>query len=200
MISIHVPREGHDGIINRPQQTQIKFQSTCPARGTTLIRRIARISGNNFNPRAPRGARHFKPFCWPNGSHFNPRAPRGARRRPRQYHFSSAAISIHVPREGHDLTCPIAKLYFTIFQSTCPARGTTAPYVPSGTGRKISIHVPREGHDISQLYASWPRSRFQSTCPARGTTSSPSSHSRQRRFQSTCPARGTTKSGHIKHL
>ena len=57
-ISIHVPREGHDG-------------------GVTM-RAFATVA--DFNPRAPRGARH----C-PKGTvissihHFNPRAPRGAR-------------------------------------------------------------------------------------------------------------------------
>ena len=101
VISIHVPREGHDfiaiGIISRP----IKFQSTCPARGTTRLvcldlrrfyisihvpreghdNRITsnRFRVNNFNPRAPRGARQRLCGCFSCFLDFNPRAPRGAR-------------------------------------------------------------------------------------------------------------------------
>ena len=41
-----------------------------------------------------------------------------------------------------------------LFQSTCPARGTTSlPHSRSSTVRIISIHVPREGHDAYQLGA-----------------------------------------------
>ena len=35
------------------------------------------------------------------------------------------AISIHVPREGHDPPRVVQKERLQIFQSTCPARGTT---------------------------------------------------------------------------
>ena len=123
------------------------FQSTCPARGTTL------------------------------------------------YLYADAryqTISIHVPREGHDMLILCCLHPMTTFQSTCPARGTTMiklaafgqhcnfnpraprgarpglylerhqsrnfnPRAPRGARRvicpqsvrknAISIHVPREGHD-----------------------------------------------------
>ena len=35
IISIHVPREGHDRKIYAVKQARHTFQSTCPARGTT---------------------------------------------------------------------------------------------------------------------------------------------------------------------
>ena len=35
-----------------------------------------------------------------------------------------------------------------IFQSTCPARGTTIGDLSSASQLSISIHVPREGHDL----------------------------------------------------
>ena len=82
-------------------------------------------------------------------------------------------ISIHVPREGHDLTqdkianlqaefqstCPArgttvnrtVTLPAWIFQSTCPARGTTAEANAPALTYVISIHVPREGHDCDDL-------------------------------------------------
>ena len=34
-ISIHVPREGHDETMSYTARYTLKFQSTCPARGTT---------------------------------------------------------------------------------------------------------------------------------------------------------------------
>ena len=37
-----------------------------------------------------------------------------------------AQISIHVPREGHDKAAGFGRVADAIFQSTCPARGTTA--------------------------------------------------------------------------
>ncbi len=55
-ISIHAPREGRDWIVRPPEQ---------------II--------NNFNPRAPRGARHVTVVIKTRTTNFNPRAPRGAR-------------------------------------------------------------------------------------------------------------------------
>ena len=131
-ISIHVPREGHDAAKEGP-----------PA-GIPY-----------FNPRAPRGARqaglddgglhgvisihvpregHDSFICmalsryW---SNFNPRAPRGARRDLKVYVKIGLLISIHVPREGHDFSYSCTMSVALIFQSTCPARGTTLPAVRS---------------------------------------------------------------------
>ena len=105
----------------------ITFQSTCPARGTTRCESSHGANGKvYFNPRAPRGARRKRVFCQGLG----------------------AFISIHVPREGHDRCsawCGCRAAYFNpraprgarpnntapcyrgriLFQSTCPARGTT---------------------------------------------------------------------------
>ena len=39
VISIHVPREGHDGNRTPPAAEAEEFQSTCPARGTTYLTR-----------------------------------------------------------------------------------------------------------------------------------------------------------------
>ena len=51
-----------------------------------------------------------------------------------------------MPREGHDLFGSIGRL-FVVFQSTCPARGTTYTNNEVDDQHDISIHVPREGHD-----------------------------------------------------
>ena len=169
------------------------FQSTCPARGTTAYYANYKCTLCNFNPRAPRGARLS---C-------------------RYYAAVSFLISIHVPREGHDNNSQIgipwlsdfnpraprgARHYILrrikqnfLFQSTCPARGTTVLMMFICVSPFISIHVPREGHDGHQpggpdgstenfnpraprgarppsaFWLTW-LALFQSTCPARGTT------------------------------
>ena len=57
-----------------------------------------------------------------------------------------------------------------VFQSTCPARGTTKKRGQGNKDSDISIHVPREGHDSHRTETLDRRDLFQSTCPARGTT------------------------------
>ena len=101
--------------------------------------------------------------------HFNPRAPRGAR------------------RHGTD-----GRRRNNVFQSTCPARGTTGGEASHVLTENISIHVPREGHDRASACVPSRDARFQSTCPARGTTSLHRAVHKHGGFQSTCPARGTT--------
>ena len=56
-ISIHVPREGHDTAVKDVVLGAPVFQSTCPARGTTANNNDTQTSAVDFNPRAPRGAR-----------------------------------------------------------------------------------------------------------------------------------------------
>ena len=181
------------------------FQSTCPARGTTISAGIRARPKVNFNPRAPRGARPlvnllnlspeniFQSTCPARGTTYYGGCEN-----------VDVIISIHVPREGHDgLARGIAELV-RLFQSTCPARGTTTrrgrrghtaahfnPRAPRGARRprfssavataEISIHVPREGHDQTELL-SYATTEFQSTCPARGTTFCSSSVSCRRSY------------------
>ena len=146
------------------------FQSTCPARGTTISSTVFEPLPLDFNPRAPRGAR------------------------PAQHlpHPFVVSISIHVPREGHDHPVSPSAQPISAFQSTCPARGTTFVHDCALVRCAISIHVPREGHD-GGLSPHVKRCRlFQSTCPARGTTMYTPTWDMSCIFQSTCPARGTT--------
>ena len=123
-ISIHVPREGHDRKIICDVRQRYRFQSTCPARGTTLSFAPGLSFSADFNPRAPRGARLLARSYDVTFLNFNPRAPRGARLFYFILSYNKFNISIHVPREGHDISD--AGIFS---QST------------------ISIHVPREGHD-----------------------------------------------------
>ena len=124
-ISIHVPREGHDAIRSCRPRSGVTFQSTCPARGTTTI----------TIPKHPQ-----------------------------------AEISIHVPREGHDNFIASKSDKVRRFQSTCPARGTTkATTITNFTSIDFNPRAPR-GARQSQQSDDLHREQFQSTCPARGTT------------------------------
>ena len=110
-------------------RVSVPFQSTCPARGTTPEVRASALRTSNFNPRAPRGARRAENVGF----------------------WGRLWISIHVPREGHDAFSVKSLKYRSLFQSTCPARGTTEFAYIAELMSGISIHVPREGHDHLQL-------------------------------------------------
>ena len=168
-ISIHVPREGHDARQDKKERTARKFQSTCPARGTTklIVRRIR--ADDNFNPRAPRGARQTVvrlPQCLDH------------------------VISIHVPREGHDIAPTRGGQQNNDFNPRAP-RGARRwlppafsrcrhfnPRAPRGARRRdvsvihhaviISIHVPREGHDTVTLRPVSPASTYFNPRAPRG--------------------------------
>ena len=172
LISIHVPREGHDSHC---------FPCPCPCYISIHVPReghdrrcpAGRAGIGNISIHVPREG-HDQDRCGNAGQtdHFNPRAPRGARPPLDNNIGGTDNISIHVPREGHDYFFSKPIDIYALFQSTCPARGTTAqrtrssicgadfnPRAPRGARPKdarsvlfddpISIHVPREGHDFS---------------------------------------------------
>ena len=146
-ISIHVPREGHDRDRRNSRSPPRDFNPRAP-RGARRLLSAHTGRGKHFNPRAPRGARPQRPRqCSPRPRDFNPRAPRGARHICMQGRHVRLAISIHVPREGHDAVLGLHARRRTAFQSTCPARGTTLAESRALPVLPISIHVPREGHD-----------------------------------------------------
>ena len=155
-----MPREGHDGCFARAKRNCSEFQSTCPARGTTLPMVPHKTMRDKISIHVPR---------------------EGHDREHHQEMLHKPNISIHVPREGHDsiwLTSSFTVCHFnpraprgarqptTViradsgfkFQSTCPARGTTARVVAITSDSSISIHVPREGHDVSNSASIFRRS------------------------------------------
>ena len=108
LISIHVPREGHDQDRRYKLQPVVPISIHVPREGHDGHTQGAAVGGRHFNPRAPRGARHIDGEL-----------------------VAVDAISIHVPREGHD-SLPLVSWTDgeQTFQSTCPARGTTThPYL-----------------------------------------------------------------------
>ena len=126
-ISIHVPREGHDKRPFAADRDDISFQSTCPARGTTIC----------------------QPLPCPGRLDFNPRAPRGARLAVLSLTSTIGAISIHVPREGHDARTHTRESVNLIISIHVPREGHDDFIGCVAWGQNgISIHVPREGHDL----------------------------------------------------
>ena len=146
------------------------FQSTRPVRGATIARRKIAPFVNDFNPRAPCGAR-----------------PRLAARR-----YYRSQISIHAPRAGRDRRKGLIFSEPRLFQSTRPVRGATAacgaevlqitdfnPRAPCGARRgasteiekevRISIHAPRAGRDLlcRSLLSSYPYFNPRAPCGAR---------------------------------
>ena len=123
------------------------FQSTCPARGTTQGLGLSE-PGGPISIHVPREGHDSTSWrAGPSQHHFNPRAPRGARRglllggNTAGYNFNPRA-----PRGARQIGEVLAKAEH-LFQSTCPARGTTTAGGLVQLGHGISIHVPREGHD-----------------------------------------------------
>ena len=170
----------------------------------------------NFNPRAPRGARHRQGSIVGKGFfNFNPRAPRGARLREQWFQgWLDRYFNPRAPRGARRITAPFNSP-LSRFQSTCPARGTTGKDGSIGLSVDISIHVPREGHDGPEIYNDAKEIYFNPRAP-RGArqgylhtifiAGKISIHVPREghdplesefydvgvQFQSTCPARGTT--------
>ena len=148
-ISIHVPREGHDPIALRLLIGAIYFNPRAP-RGARPIpgRRDIKLNGD-FNPRAPRGARRVTNRLITRILNFNPRAPRGARPISARQQNDAELFQSTCPARGTTAECGSTISARQQFQSTCPARGTTQTKHNQVVMRSISIHVPREGHDIA---------------------------------------------------
>ena len=135
---------------------KLEFQSTCPARGTTINVHRAISTHSNFNPRAPRGARLMVLLVFMILKHFNPRAPRGARPSKNDgIHIQSNYFNPRAPRGARRPLCILHKNHGD-FNPRAPRgarrRDQNAPY----TVQNISIHVPREGHDSGDIEVNCP--------------------------------------------
>ena len=134
----------------------MQFQPTRPLRGATSVAGAAGPLYNDFNPRAPCGARPEKQLCRLLLLLFQPTRPlRGATRLD--------AIECRM------LT----------FQPTRPLRGATSSDRPTQQPRDISTHAPLAGRDHSRMAAVRLLAAFQPTRPLRGATPSAMSRPRQ---------------------
>ena len=125
-----------------------EFQSTRPSRGETYYHALILNCCHDFNPLAPRGARH----AW------------------QQRRRHAGGISIHSPLAGRDQQWRPRRRHRRLFQSTRPSRGETSrwrrvptswpnfnPLAPCGARLPTCAH-PMLGVD------------FQSTRPLQGET------------------------------
>ena len=145
-ISIHAPRAGSDDDKIDNVACMIKFQSTLPVRGATVLCEVSRGKQRNFNPRSPCGER------------------RGA-----FYGCTGLTISIHAPRAGSDDV--FWKVYprHTAFQSTLPVRERRRQKSMNGWRRHFNPRSPCGERLLTPQRAWWSKA-FQSTLPVRGAT------------------------------
>ena len=133
----------------------------------------AHMSGRNFNPRAPYGARLGNiDKVMHNFLYFNPRAPYGARQGPGRYPAPSRNFNPRAPYGARQEWTAAAALEI-----------------------EISIHAPHTGRDGLSRTCCITSIKFQSTRPIRGATINHLTGAKpQKGFQSTRPIRGATKS------
>ena len=148
LISIHAPHTGRDMCRSSVSGPSSRFQSTRPIRGATTTRPHSITSKEDFNPRAPYGARLDRiddaflvdlisihaphtgrdasgSCARASRSNFNPRAPYGARPPRRPAAKRPVLISIHAPHTGRDSMRERMMPVPSSFQSTRPIRGAT---------------------------------------------------------------------------
>ena len=148
-ISIHAPLAGRD-----------------PAGGVHLQ------PTDDFNPRAPCGARPRRKWTHIRPSEFQSTRPlRGATVRHRDRPPPMRGISIHAPLAGRDPHTPASRSVSCRFQSTRPLRGATEKLKAYEDLGFISIHAPLAGRDDATWSDAMWAKIFQSTRPLRGATS-----------------------------
>ena len=104
----------------------MKFQSTLPAGGATYVLLGTMEVDQDFNPRSPRGERHYEKsiLIW------------------------KEIISIHAPRGGSDQRLGVEFLRRLVISIHAPRGGSDHNLKTGGSSTwKISIHAPRGGSD-----------------------------------------------------
>ena len=141
------------------------FQSTRPSRGATSINSVI-ISSEIFQSTRPHGRDDPNRAQGSFRPNFNPRAPRGAR-----HHQRCAGddvrnrISIHAPLAGRDAAKSRAMPFADVFQSTRTSRGATGKPRRGGPWLGISIHALLTGRDNPRDSLGVRQGKFQSTHP-----------------------------------
>ena len=168
-ISIHAPRTGSDKSSSGRRPAERRFQSTLPARGATPTPQLGGITMNisihaprtgsdifghqyvrcePISIHAPRTGSDERPACTrKSGAYFNPRSPHGERRKTR----------LHKKKRS-------------LFQSTLPARGATAPHRQTRRRPVFQSTLPARGATVMFVVLLLSFQGFQSTLPARGAT------------------------------
>ena len=165
-----------------------------PLAGRDVRHSVTKDFTDNFNPRAPCGARQKQ-------------AHRSRRKSPISIHAPLAGrdggsivdgilqgiISIHAPLAGRDLVDIADDGRIDQFQSTRPLRGATTKYVSTLSLLQISIHAPLAGRDRGGTVPVPRLCGISIHAPLAGRDDgSRDGDRRSERFQSTRPLRGAT--------
>ena len=148
-ISIHAPHTGRDASTAQSFFNHIVFQSTRPIRGATRRRNKQRISGRNFNPRAPYGARRNGGANIAHITKFQSTRPiRGATTSKDTDSTTDQQFQSTRPIRGATLRVSASiTVWLLTFQSTRPIRGATYSFPSASSAMTISIHAPHTGRD-----------------------------------------------------
>ena len=125
---------------------------------------------DDFNPRAPCGARRQRCLTSQRRTNFNPRAPCGARHVLMLFDNGNEIFQSTRPVWGATLAASELPPSIVVFQSTRPVWGATKVDAFAISGIDISIHAPRVGRDGSVEPVVRRKVRFQSTRPVWGAT------------------------------
>ena len=125
----------------------IQFQSTPSARRATVRRRAGGPSGEDFNPRPPRGGRHEGPDVTLSADKFQS-TPSARRATGARFSISTSSVNFNPrpPRGGRRIIYADPPWSYQ-FQSTPSARRATARQGVQPRGCGISIHALREEGD-----------------------------------------------------
>ena len=168
-ISIHAPHAGRDQEAVADKYTAMEFQSTRPMRGATFLAKTKPISEEDFNPRAPCGARQM--VCL--------------------FLLVDLLFQSTRPMRGATTVGAAAPTCF-LFQSTRPMRGATPQTWYAYNDDGISIHAPHAGRDDGYPRCAGAHYHFNPRAPCGARLPSPRPPSSGRGFQSTRPMRGAT--------
>ena len=169
-ISIHAPREGRDVGVIKPVFASLIISIHAPREGRDSGFNLSIGGKDNFNPRAPCGARHQYRTEPKTVQKFQSTRPmRGATANKRQSN-ANKDISIHAPHAGRDAAGFLA-----------------APKV------RISIHAPHAGRDRMMLPPTTILQYFNPRAPCGARRSCAACGRISSVFQSTRPMRGATR-------
>ena len=146
-ISTHAPLAGRDGGGKTASCGELIFQPTRPLRGATTVQVDTMDMQQDFNPRAPCGARQQERFELYLIRDFNPRAPCGARR-DQARDATGNAISTHAPLAGRDIVRSTAAIRVKNFNPRAPCGARPQQNEPRMSDLKISTHAPLAGRDL----------------------------------------------------
>ncbi len=130
LISTHAPRAGRDRFPFHCHRLN-RISTHAPRAGRDVKVQRETIQSDDFNPRAPCGARRARERHGRGGCRISTHAPRAGRDAFVELDVIREGISTHAPRAGRDADDHWFEASKAIFQPTRPVRGATAPSAPS---------------------------------------------------------------------